>query len=330
MSRETFIGRYEVRKELGSGAMGTVYQAYDSRFEREVALKLLGPITHLIGAERFAREIRIIEALEHPAIVPVYDVGRDGDQSFLAMRYMSGGSLAERIRSRTLSMDEIAHILRRVGAALDYAHAKGLIHRDLKPANILFDQRGDAYVSEFGFARIVNASVAGKGSEIIGTPAYMSPEQALGKEIDGRSDLYSLGIILFEMLTGRKPFEADTPLAIAFKHVTDPPPNILELDPRLPPTIQAVIERVLAKNRDERFHSGRELAEAFSAAAIRKDTIHKSASPGMTQKPIDSGHVEVRAEAPRDSLLIRILKRLAGDPTIDAPHPDEKKKGKGK
>ena len=341
MSPETFIGRYEIRKELGRGGTGIVYQAYDSKFERDVALKILQlglfGQTQLPGRfgsdvlERFEREMRIIAKLESSAIVPVYDVGLDQDRLFFVMRYMAGGSLAQRIRSSTISLDEIARILQSVGAALDEAHAKGVLHRDLKPANILFDQRGDAYVSEFGVVKIVHTPVGSTGSEIIGTPAYMSPEQVQGQAVDGRSDLYSLGIILFEMLTGRRPFEADTPMAVAIKQITDPPPNILGVDPRLPPAIRAVIERVLAKNRDDRFHSGRELAQAFRAAVIRTDPMDKSASPGMTQKPIDSGHVASAVpEAPRDSLFVRILKRLAGDTTIDAPPPEEKKKGKGK
>jgi serine/threonine protein kinase len=332
MSREIFFGRYEIRNELGSGGMASVYRAYDPRFEREVALKILqlGLFGQNQLLERFEHQLSKIAKLESSAIVPVYDIGLVKDELFFVMRYMSGGSLAQRIGSSTLSLDEIARIVQSVGAALDEAHAHGLLHGDLKPGNILFDQRNNAYVSDFGVARIAHTPAGSPGSGIIGTPAYMSPEQARGQEVDRRSDLYSLGVILFEMLTGRKPFEAETPMSVALKHINEPAPNILEINPRLPARIQFVVEKALAKDRDERFQSGMELAEAFRSA-IRTDTIDKSVSEGMTQKPIDVGHVgSAVPERPRDSLWSRIRKRLAGDSTIDAPPPDEKKKPKGK
>jgi serine/threonine-protein kinase len=262
------ISRYEIREELGRGGVASVYRAYDPMFEREVALKILTreSLNDLQVRERFERETKIIAKLEHAAIVPVYDVGRlDDDQLFFVMRYMVGGSLAERIRNGSLTLIDAANILQRLGAALDYAHAKGVIHRDLKPGNILFDEENNAYISDFGIAKLIQASTKITNSGIIGTPTHMSPEQAQGEEVDGRSDIYSLGVILFEMLSGHTPFEATTPLGMALKHAIEPPPRILDVNPRLPVGIDAIIRKVLEKERERRYSSGTEFANAFIA-----------------------------------------------------------------
>ena len=266
MSAEKF-SRYELREELGHGGIATVYRAYDPQFEREVALKILN--RELLDdpqvRERFERETRIIAKLEHTAIVPVYDVGRDNNQLFFAMRYMSGGPLMERIQNRVLSLSAIAHIIQRVATALDYAHARGVIHRDLKPGNILFDEYNNAYISDFGIAKLTQATITLTKSGIIGTPTHMSPEQAKGENLDGRSDIYSLGVILFEMLSGKTPYDATTPLGMAFKHATYPVPRILNVNPNLPAGVEVVIEKVMAKERERRYRSGVEFANAFIA-----------------------------------------------------------------
>lgn len=264
MQAEKF-SRYEIREELGQGGMATVYRAYDPLFEREVALKILKRelLNEPEVRERFERETKIIAKLEHGAIVPVYDVGRDNDQLFFVMRYMSGGSLSERIKNRSLSLAEIAHILQRIASALDYAHERGVVHRDVKPGNILFDEDHNAYISDFGIAKLAHAATKLTNSGIIGTPTHMSPEQARGEDVDGRSDIYSLGVILFEMLSGKTPYDATTPLGMAFKHATDPVPRIRDTNPNLPLVLQPVIDKVMAKNRELRYHSGAEFADAF-------------------------------------------------------------------
>jgi serine/threonine protein kinase len=266
MSAEKF-SRYELKEELGRGGMATVYHAYDPLVEREVALKILN--RELLDdpqvRERFERETRIIAKLENAALVPVYDVGRDNNQLFFVMRYMSGGSLTERIQNRSLSLSQMAHIIQRVATALDYAHDRGVIHRDLKPGNILFDEYNNAYISDFGIAKLTQATTTLTKSGIIGTPTHMSPEQAKGEDVDGRSDIYSLGVILFEMLSGKTPYEARTPLGMALKHAAYPVPRILNVNPNLPAGIEAVIEKVMAKERDQRYSSGVEFANAFIA-----------------------------------------------------------------
>jgi serine/threonine-protein kinase len=264
------IGRYEIKSELGRGGMATVYRAWDPRFEREVALKVLPREMMHDGSfrVRFEREAKTIASLEHPAIVPVYDVGEEDDQPYFVMRLMVGGSLADTISKGPISLQEAARIMDRLGPALDVAHAKGIIHRDLKPGNILFDRTGEPYVSDFGIAKIAQSQGSTvTGGAIIGTPAYMSPEQAQGDPLDGRSDIYALGVILYEMLAGAQPYQATTPMAVVVKHITDPIPHILDANPRLPAGIELIIEKAMAKNPDQRFSTAGELAAALNALA---------------------------------------------------------------
>ena len=264
------FGRYEIKDELGRGGMATVYRAYDPRFEREVALKVL-PREMLHDPQfriRFEREAKTVAALEHPAIVPVYDVGEEDGQPYFVMRFMTGGSLQDRIARGPLSLAETAKIFERLAPAMDDSHAKGIIHRDLKPGNILFDRTGEPYISDFGIAKITQAQGGTvTGGAIIGTPAYMSPEQAQGETVDGRSDIYALGVILFEMLSGSQPFQATTPMAVVVKHITDPIPHILDKNPKLPFDIEPIIEKAMAKNRDQRFATAAEFAAALTFVA---------------------------------------------------------------
>jgi serine/threonine protein kinase len=261
------IGIYEVKSELGRGGMATVYLAYDPRFEREVAVKVLP--RELLHADpqfrlRFEREAKIIAQLEHSAIVPVYDVGEADGQPYFVMRYMNGGSLSERIKAGNMTVEEAARILSIVAPGLDEAHSKGIIHRDIKPSNILFDRRNNPYISDFGIAKLTQAQAGNvTGSAIIGTPAYMAPEQAQGDAVDGRADIYALGIILYEMLIGRQPYEADTPMAVAIKHITDPVPQILLANPKLPQGMDTIIQKAMAKNKNDRFSTTVDLTNAL-------------------------------------------------------------------
>ena len=281
------IGIYEVKSELGRGGMATVYCAYDPRFEREVAVKVLP--RELLHADpqfrlRFEREAKIIAQLEHSAIVPVYDVGEADGQPFFVMRYMNGGSLSERIKASVFSIDEAAKILEVIAPGLDEAHSKGIVHRDIKPSNILFDKRGNPYISDFGIAKLTQAqSGSVTGSAIIGTPAYMAPEQAQGDEVDGRADIYALGIILFEMLTGKQPYEADTPMAVAIKHITDPVPHIRQRNPKLPEGMETIIQKAMAKKKADRFSTAVEMTAALREVS-RNITTKLQAPPTIVDQ----------------------------------------------
>ncbi|HMB23696.1 MAG TPA: protein kinase [Anaerolineales bacterium] len=284
------IGIYEVKAELGRGGMATVYRAYDPRFEREVAVKVLP--SELLHSDpqfrlRFEREAKIIAQLEHTAIVPVYDVGEADGQPYFVMRYMNGGSLSERIKAGGLTIEDAARILSAIAPGLDEAHSKGIVHRDIKPSNILFDKRGNPYISDFGIAKLSQAQSGNvTGSAIIGTPAYMSPEQAQGTQVDGRADIYALGIILFEMLTGQQPYQADTPMAVAIKHITDPVPQIRKIKPQLSEGVDTVIQKAMAKDKNSRFATAVEMTTALQEVARYEPTKlqTKSAFPTVKTK----------------------------------------------
>ena len=267
------IGQYEIKSELGRGGMATVYLGYDERFGRDVAVKVL-PAEFLHDPQfsvRFHREAKTVAKLEHPAIVPVYDVGEENGLPYFVMRYMDGGSLDDKLDGGHMSLQETAKIINVIAPALDHAHKSGIIHRDLKPGNILFDRSGRPYLSDFGIAKTNDSQTNVTGSAIIGTPAYMSPEQAQGMEIDGRSDIYTLGAIVYRMLSGTRPYEGDTPMSMAIKHITEPPPDILQDNAALPVAASSFIYRAMAKDPDERFQTAQELADELNFLAQDAD-----------------------------------------------------------
>ncbi len=253
--------------------MATVYRAYDPSFDREVALKVL-PREFLHDPQfegRFKREIKTVAKLEHPAIVPVYDVGEEDGQPFFVMRYMTGGSLSDWIKRGKFSLQDTARIVERLAGALAYTHARGIVHRDLKPDNILFDNNGNPFISDFGIAKLDEATSTLTGSAVVGTPAYMSPEQAQGEKADSRSDIYGLGVIIFQMLVGKQPYSADTPMGVVVKHITEPVPEILDFDPELPAEVDDFIKKALAKDKKDRFETVIELAKALNMIAFGEE-----------------------------------------------------------
>jgi Tol biopolymer transport system component/serine/threonine protein kinase len=262
------IDRYEIKNELGRGGMATVYLAHDPRFERDVAVKAL-PREFLHDPQfraRFEREAKTIAALDHPAIVPVFDFGEHDGQPYLVMRYMAGGSLAERMAKSPIPLPDIAVIVKEIAPGLDAAHRKGVVHRDIKPGNILFDAYDKAYVADFGVVKLAEATMT-LTMGTIGTPQYMSPEQALGQdELDGRSDIYSLGVVVYQLLCGKLPFEATTPAALIHAHVYDPPPDIRGINPDVPAAVKAVVEKALSKERGDRYSTTQEFAAALAEA----------------------------------------------------------------
>jgi serine/threonine protein kinase len=252
------IGRYIILSEIARGGMATVYLADDPNFNRKVAIKVLPrQFTHDPQfLSRFKKESKTIAALEHQNIVPVYDFGEQDDLPYLVMRYMAGGSLNERITKHRFSVEECIQILQPIAIALDYAHENGVIHRDIKPANVLFDNNGIPYLSDFGIVRLAEATASFTGSSIIGTPAYMSPEQVKGGvAVDGRSDLYAFGILLYEMLSGDIPYHGETPTQQLMKHVLEPVPRITTKMPDVSPAVEQVLMRALAKSPDDRFQT---------------------------------------------------------------------------
>ncbi|HKZ68919.1 MAG TPA: serine/threonine-protein kinase [Anaerolineales bacterium] len=305
------IGRYEVKRELGRGGMATVFVAFDPEFERDVAVKVL-PREFLHDPHfraRFKREAKIIAALEHPAIVPVYDYGEDDGQPFIVMRLMPGGSLADRLKQGPLTLPEVARIFTRLAGALDEAHRRGIIHRDLKPGNILLDSQGDPYVSDFGMAKLTQGASSFSGSTIMGTPAYMSPEQAKGEhDLDGRSDIYALGAILFEMLTGKLPYDADSPMGIAVKHITEPVPRILDVKPDLPPGCEDVIRQAMAKDRRDRFPTANALVTTLQT--LTAPSTHPQPSRPQPEPATQKAKPEVH-ETPTQPLGCSFVLRWA-------------------
>ncbi|MBO9309432.1 MAG: serine/threonine protein kinase, partial [Chloroflexi bacterium] len=309
------LGQYTLEAPLGKGSTASVYRAYQASMDRYVAIKVMTPeiADDPNFVERFQREARIIGKLEHPHILPVIDFGASDGIYYIVMRYMEGGSLDDRLRQRRLRIDEIAHYLDQIASALDYAHQRGVIHRDLKPSNVLLDRADNCYLTDFGIARVEGAErrLTVTGS-VMGTPAYMSPEQAMGKPLDGRSDIYSLGVMLYEMVTGRLPFTADTAAALIFQHVYELPPSARQFAPELPEAIDALFNRALAKTPEARHSTARELADHFARVfGIRS-------APAKTQQP--AGDETVVGEA-----IARPTVPLPSAAAREAPTPREQK-----
>ena len=276
------INGYEILDRIGEGGMATVYMARQQSMNRSVALKML-PRQYLKDdtyLQRFEREVKIVSQLEHRNIVPVYNYGEYEGQPYIAMRYMPAGSVDDLLQKGPLSPERILDILQQIAPALDYAHSKDVLHRDLKPSNVLMDDGGGAFITDFGIARVLGEQGTGITTQgVVGTPAYMSPEQAQGKDMDGRSDVYSLGIMLFEMATGRRPFESETPYSIAVMQVTTPPPSPCKLNPMLSSALETVILKSLRKSRSERYESASQLVESLQMAIENPGSLQDT-SPG--------------------------------------------------
>jgi len=264
------LGRYELIRELGRGAMSVVYLGRDQKINRTVAIKTLSFKDEFDGgvpeeiSQRFFREAETAGRLNHPNIVTIYDVGEDQDLAYIAMDYLAGESLEHYTKPGTLlPIDEAMAIVMKVAEALEYAHSRQVVHRDIKPANIMYErQTGQLKITDFGVASLVNAARTRTGT-ILGSPSYMSPEQVAGKKVDGRSDLYSLGVTLYQLLRGELPFEAPSLTGLMFKISNTPPPDVTFLRPDIAPRLKDVVERALQKNPDARFQTGMELANAI-------------------------------------------------------------------
>ena len=275
------LGGCTLERLLGQGGMGAVYLARQDRPSRHVAVKVLLPNMLMTSQmqelylARFRREADIVARLEHVNIVPIYAYGEQDGLAYLVMPYLEGGSLYDVLEGRgRLSLNETIQYLKETAAGLDYAHEHGIIHRDLKPANFLLHSDGRLLLSDFGIARVLQdeMSTAGvaltKAGTMLGTPYYMSPEMLRGEQIDHRADLYALGIIVYQLLSGQPPFQGDTPYAIITGHMQGQPPLLHQINPAIPSAVDTVVQKALAKKPGDRYPSARLLVEALSAAAL--------------------------------------------------------------
>ncbi len=282
------IGGYEIQDVIGRGGMATVFRAHQVSMNRSVAVKVLPEqyVNDDTYIQRFNQEVAIVAKLEHRNIVPVHDYGEYNGQPYIVMRYMPGGSVDDLLKNGYIELETVADIIEQIAPALDYAHSKHVLHRDLKPSNVLLDDDSGAYLTDFGIARVLGeAGPSGITTQgVVGTPSYMSPEQAQGMPLDGRSDIYALGVMLFELVTGRRPFESDTPYGIAVLQVTAPPPSPRTLNPNLSFAIEEVIFKALRKKREERFPNAVALSEALKRAVNKPVMSMHDTQPGF-QRP---------------------------------------------
>jgi serine/threonine protein kinase len=269
------FGPYRIVAPLGEGGMAAVYKAYQANMDRYVALKVL-PRHFANDAQfvaRFEQEAKVLAKLRHPHILPVHDYGENDGYTYLVMPFIESGALVDLLRDEPLPLSKMERFVGQVGDALDYAHSQGIIHRDVKPSNVLVDERENCMLVDFGIAKIVEGSAnLTQTGGVLGTPAYMSPEQGRGAAVDHRIDIYALGVILYEMATGRTPFKAETPIAVLVKHINDPLPPPSVVNPALPPAVEQVILKAMAKNPDDRFATAGEMVAALSAAVSDKSS----------------------------------------------------------
>lgn len=298
------LGQYRIIEKIGRGGMADVYRAFQPRLERYVAIKVLPPSlargeTFL---ERFQREARAIARLNHPNILPVHDSGQEGELGYIVMRYVEGGTLQEML-GEPLPLHRVVEMITQVGGALDYAHQEGIIHRDVKPSNVLMDKGKWALLSDFGLAKMLEAGVklteTGAG---IGTPAYMAPELGKGEPADERSDIYSLGIVLYEMLTGRVPFEAQTPMAVVIEHISTPLPVPRSINPDIPESVEQVLMKALAKDPADRYQRMGEMVTALQEAVAGESGVTTAVPLAMEKRPSRAGAIAEALEVKGISL----------------------------
>jgi len=281
------VGPYRITEQLGQGGMATVYKAYHAALDRYVAIKVLHAAFNEDASfiMRFQREARVVAKLEHPNIVPVYDYSEHEMRPYLVMKFIEGDTLKARLNHGPLTSKEINQIVDSIGAALAYAHKQGILHRDIKPSNVMIANDGVMYLADFGLARIAQAGESTMSSDsIMGTPQYISPEQAMGKkDLDEGTDIYSFGVMLYEMVVGQVPFSADTPFAVIHDHIYTPLPMPRAINPKVPESVERVLLKALAKDRADRYASINDLMIAFKDAWMKAGIPMQGTS--ITMKP---------------------------------------------
>ncbi len=322
------LGKYQIHSPLGQGGMAAVYKAFQPGMDRYVALKIL-PRQYASDPEfigRFEQEAKVIAKLQHPHILPIHDFGQADGYTYLVMPLVETGTLADLLKGWALAPGKIRTIISQIGDALDYAHSQGLIHRDVKPSNILIDQRGNCLLTDFGIAKMVEGTkhFTATGG-ILGTPTYMSPEQGMGEKLSRTSDIYSLGVVLYEMATGKVPFDAETPLAVVIKHMNDPLPLPSRLKPDISRTLETVIMKALAKAPADRFPTAADLVRAVRTAI--PESIGEAAEAQVSTVPRkELAAVEELARAEHAEPKPVEAPPAAAEPALAAVEPAEEKR----
>ncbi|HEC23742.1 MAG TPA: serine/threonine protein kinase [Chloroflexi bacterium] len=297
------LGNYEIVELIGKGGMASVYRAFQPSMNRHVAIKIMSRqiSDDEVFVRRFKNEAQLIAQLEHAHILPVYDFGEESGVLYIVMRYLPTGSLAERIPPEGMPLEDAERIFSQIASALDYAHSRGIIHRDLKPGNILIDQQGNAFLTDFGIAKSLEHTLnLTKTDSVVGTPAYMSPEQALGEPLDARSDIYALGVVLFEMLTGKTPFRGDNPMTVMLKHINEPPPRPARLKAGIHQAVENVVLKSLAKRPDDRYQRAGDMAAALKyAVALASGDALPPTAPEIEKTVIEGPLPATRPAATR-------------------------------
>jgi serine/threonine protein kinase len=323
------VGPYLLKSQLGQGGMATVYLAYHEQLDRDVALKVMHRnfLDDATFVARFTREAQIVAILEHPNIVPVYDFDEHDGLPFLVMKYIKGQTLKRKLIKKPLTLEEILHVIGAVGSALGYAHEKGVLHRDIKPSNVVIDTDNVPYLADFGLARLASSGESTMSADmLLGTPHYISPEQARGdKDLDGRTDIYSLGVVLYELLVGHVPYTGDTPYSIIHDHIYTPLPEPTKINPEIPLAVESVLYKALAKNREDRHATAKELVDDLrsaidesqlteldpsrvsrataSLAQRRAEAVHDLRTPTGIETPLQQTKVLTNSEPLRTATL---------------------------
>lgn len=310
----TYLGKYKIEELIGRGGMAEVYRATQVNLERNVAIKVMHRFLSDDGdfLARFEREARVMAKIRHPNIVHVHDYDAEDDYYYIVMDYLSGGTLKNQLDKMTIdggviNLAQVAKVILEIGEALAYAHTLGMVHRDIKPANIMFDEKGIAVLTDFGIARMIGGSSHTTTGSMIGTPAYMSPEQGLGESGDERSDIYSLGVLAFHLLTGRLPFEGDSPLGVVLKHVNEIPPLPSSINSDIPPALEDVVLKAMDKNPENRCATVGEMNQEIRLALNTMDLgvqfeplpqnlldKHPTPAPSLTLPESEHGSLALR------------------------------------
>ena len=319
------VGPYQVIGQLGHGGMATVYKAYHPRLDRYVAIKVMHKaFTEDAGfIARFEREAQIVAKLEHPHIVPVYDFDELDGQPYLVMKYIEGQTLKKVLSNGPMPLNEIIRVMDDMAGALTYAHQHGVLHRDIKPSNIVIDNKGVPFLTDFGLARVTKAGASTLSADmILGTPQYISPEQASGQaELDPRTDIYSLGVILYEMVVGRVPFNGDTPYAVVHDHIYTDLPRPSVINPAVPPQVEAVLLKALAKKPADRYDTAIDMMTAFKQACAAAGL---NALPDNRDKVAQQSFDKLNDPMLDDSLTVSTetpMKVVPPAPSIPSPLP---------